>query len=148
DNQSGLLQSKTDLTVKALSLDSTAGQMTSQAKIDLQSQQEVNNTQGVISADQGIQVNSQGLSNNLGQISSAQGNIVLNAGQGVLSNQTGKVIAGQALQLNASQVDNSQKGQLNSQTTLAIQTEKDINNDSGVIAANQQVNLNSQGLNN
>ncbi|WP_151869460.1 hypothetical protein, partial [Acinetobacter nosocomialis] len=51
DNQSGLLQSKTDLTVKALSLDSTAGQMTSQAKIDLQSQQEVNNTQGVISAD-------------------------------------------------------------------------------------------------
>ncbi|MFH4258925.1 hypothetical protein WAJ21_21155, partial [Acinetobacter baumannii] len=86
----------------------------------------------VISADQGIQVNSQGLSNNLGQISSAQGNIVLNAGQGVLSNQTGKVIAGQALQLNASQVDNSQKGQLNSQTTLAIQTEKDINNDSGV----------------
>ncbi|MDE1705036.1 hypothetical protein, partial [Acinetobacter nosocomialis] len=95
-----------------------------------------------------IEVNSQGLNNNLGQISSAQGNIVLNAGQGVLSNQTGKVIAGQALQLNASQVDNSQKGQLNSQTTLAIQTEKDINNDSGVIAANQQVNLNSQGLNN
>ncbi|HDG9763935.1 TPA: hypothetical protein PGG20_003771, partial [Acinetobacter nosocomialis] len=80
----------------------------------------------------GIEVNSQGLNNNLGQISSAQGNIVLNAGQGVLSNQTGKVIAGQALQLNASQVDNSQKGQLNSQTTLAIQTEKDINNDSGV----------------
>ncbi|MBO8216315.1 hypothetical protein, partial [Acinetobacter nosocomialis] len=91
DNQSGLLQSKADLTVKALSLDSTAGQITSQAKIDLQSQQEVNNTQGVISADQGIEVNSQGLNNNLGQISSAQGNIVLNAGQGVLSNQTGKV---------------------------------------------------------
>nr|WP_151819299.1 hemagglutinin repeat-containing protein [Acinetobacter seifertii] len=147
-NQSGLLQSKADLTVKALSLDSTAGQMTSQAKIDLQSQQEINNTQGVISADQGIEVNSQGLNNNLGQISSAQGNIMLNAGQGVLSNQTGKVIAGQALQLNASQVDNSQKGQLNSQTTLAIQTEKDINNQSGIIAANQQVNLNSQGLNN
>ncbi|MCH2001571.1 hemagglutinin repeat-containing protein, partial [Acinetobacter seifertii] len=147
-NQSGLLQSKADLTVKALSLDSTAGQMTSQAKIDLQSQQEVNNTQGVISADQGIEVNSHGLNNNLGQISSAQGNIMLNAGQGVLSNQTGKVIAGQALQLNASQVDNSQKGQLNSQTTLAIQTEKDINNQSGIIAANQQVNLNSQGLNN
>ncbi|QNX49858.1 hypothetical protein IC784_06355 [Acinetobacter seifertii] len=55
---------------------------------------------------------------------------------------------GEALQLNASQVDNSQKGQLNSQTTLAIQAAKDINNQSGIIAANQQVNLNSQGLNN
>ncbi|QNX09757.1 hypothetical protein IC795_06235 [Acinetobacter seifertii] len=33
----------------------------------------------MISADQGIEVNSQGLNNNSGQISSAQGNIVLNA---------------------------------------------------------------------
>ncbi|MBR7692325.1 hypothetical protein, partial [Acinetobacter nosocomialis] len=128
--------------------DSTAGQMTSQAKIDLQSQQEVNNTQGVISADQGIEVNSQGLNNNLGQISSAQGNIMLNAGQGVLSNQTGKVIAGRTLQLSADQLDNSVQGQINSQDWLTISTGKDINNDSGVIAANQQVNLNSQGLNN
>ncbi|MBS0036553.1 hypothetical protein KEJ53_18720, partial [Acinetobacter nosocomialis] len=133
---------------KALSFDSTAGQMTSQAKIDLQSQQEVNNTQGVISADQGIEVNSQGLNNNLGQISSAQGNIMLNAGQGVLSNQTGKVIAGRTLQLSADQLDNSVQGQINSQDWLTISTGKDINNDSGVIAANQQVNLNSQGLNN
>ncbi|QNX09761.1 hypothetical protein IC784_06350 [Acinetobacter seifertii] len=39
----------------------------------------MNNTEGVISADQGIEVNSHGLNNNLGQISSAQGNIMLNA---------------------------------------------------------------------
>ncbi|MEL4443411.1 hemagglutinin repeat-containing protein [Acinetobacter baumannii] len=147
-NQSGVLQAKTDLTAKALSIDSTEGQIISQAKIDLQSLKEINNQQGIISADQGIQVKSTGLNNNLGQISSAQGNIVLNAGQGVLSNQTGKVIAGQALQLSAGQVDNSQTGQLNSQTTLDIQATKDINNQSGIIAANQQVNLNSQGLNN
>ncbi|MFW2052623.1 DNA/RNA non-specific endonuclease [Acinetobacter baumannii] len=147
-NQSGILQAKSDVTIKALSIDSTEGQIISQAKVDVQSQKEVNNQQGLISADQGIQVNSQGLNNNLGNISSAQGNIVLNAGQGVLSNQTGKVIAGQALQLSAGQVDNSQIGQLNSQTTLDIQATKDINNQSGIIAANQQVNLNSQGLNN
>ncbi|MEQ1117019.1 hypothetical protein, partial [Acinetobacter chenhuanii] len=73
---------------------------------------------------------------------------MLNAGQGVLSNQTGKVIAGQSLQLNADQLDNSVQGQINSQDWLTISTGKDINNDRGVIAANQQVNLNSQGLNN
>ncbi|HDG7213554.1 TPA: hypothetical protein PGG20_003767, partial [Acinetobacter nosocomialis] len=94
-------------------------------------QQEVNNTQGVISADQGIEVNSQGLNNNLGQISSAQGNIALNAGQGVLSNQTGKVIAGRTLQLSADQLDNSVQGQINSQNWLTISTGKDINNQSG-----------------
>ncbi|MCW1490384.1 hemagglutinin repeat-containing protein [Acinetobacter baumannii] len=147
-NQSGVLQAKTDLTAKALSMDSTEGQIISQAKIDLQSLKEINNQQGIISADQGIQVKSTGLNNNLGQISSAQGEIVLNAGQGLLSNQTGKIIAGQALQLTADQFDNSQQGQLNSQTTLDIQTKKDINNQSGIIAANQKVNLNSQGLNN
>ncbi|WP_165382243.1 ESPR-type extended signal peptide-containing protein [Acinetobacter pittii] len=146
-NKAGTLQAKTDLTAKALSIDSTEGQIISQAKIDLQSQKEVNNQQGTISADQGVQVKAQGLNNNLGQIGS-QGDIVLNAGQGLLSNQTGKIIAGRALQLNADQVDNSQQGQLNSQTTLDIQTTKDINNQSGVIAANQKVNLNSQGLNN
>ncbi|WP_353803097.1 hemagglutinin repeat-containing protein [Acinetobacter baumannii] len=147
-NQSGVLQAKTDLTAKALSIDSTEGQIISQAKIDLQSLKEINNQQGIISADQGIQVKSTGLNNNLGQISSAQGEIVLNAGQGLLSNQTGKIIAGQALQLTADQFDNSQQGQLNSQTTLDIQTKKDINNQSGIVAANQKVNLNSQGLNN
>ncbi len=147
-NKAGTLQAKTDLTAKALSIDSTEGQIISQAKIDLQSQKEINNQQGTISADQGVQVKAQGLNNSKGQISSAQGNIVLNAGQGLLSNQTGKVIAGQALQLNADQVDNSQQGQLNSQSTLDIQITKDINNQSGVIAANQKVNLNSQGLNN
>ncbi|WP_407503435.1 hemagglutinin repeat-containing protein [Acinetobacter baumannii] len=147
-NQAGTLQAKSDVTIKALSIDSTEGQIISQAKIDLQSLKEINNQQGIISADQGIQVKSTGLNNNLGQISSAQGEIVLNAGQGLLSNQTGKIIAGQALQLTADQFDNSQQGQLNSQTTLDIQTKKDINNQSGIIAANQKVNLNSQGLNN
>ncbi|MHC3051032.1 DNA/RNA non-specific endonuclease, partial [Acinetobacter nosocomialis] len=38
DNQSGLLQSKTDLTVKALSLDSTAGQMRTKGSIQLLAQ--------------------------------------------------------------------------------------------------------------
>ncbi|WP_413784432.1 hemagglutinin repeat-containing protein [Acinetobacter sp. ACIN00229] len=147
-NKAGTLQAKTDLTAKALSIDSTEGQIISQAEIDLQSQKEINNQQGTISADQGVQVKAQGLNNNLGQISSAQGNITLNAGQGLLNNQTGKVIAGRALQLNANQVDNSQQGQLNSQTTLDIQAIKDINNQSGIIAANQKVSLNSQGLNN
>ncbi|MFH4082080.1 hypothetical protein WAJ09_22170, partial [Acinetobacter baumannii] len=59
-NQSGILQAKSDVTIKALSIDSTEGQIISQAKVDVQSQKEVNNQQGLISADQGIQVNSQG----------------------------------------------------------------------------------------
>ncbi|MFW1802380.1 hypothetical protein ACG9YX_20445, partial [Acinetobacter nematophilus] len=58
------------------------------------------------------------------------------------------VLSGKALKLNAGQVDNSNKGQINSQADLAINALKDINNQSGVIASNQQLSLKSQGLNN
>ncbi|MFW1965398.1 hypothetical protein, partial [Acinetobacter baumannii] len=71
NNQSGILKSISDVTIKALSIDSTEGHIISQAKVDVQSQKELNNQQGLISADQGIKVNSQGLNNNLGNISSA-----------------------------------------------------------------------------
>ncbi|WP_308469276.1 hemagglutinin repeat-containing protein, partial [Acinetobacter guillouiae] len=89
-----------------------------------------------------------GLNNNRGQIGSAQGDVDLNAGNGLLSNQAGVVLSGKALTLNADQVDNSNKGQINSQADLAISTIKEINNQSGVIASNQQLSLKSQGLNN
>ncbi|WP_151803571.1 hypothetical protein, partial [Acinetobacter guillouiae] len=72
-----------------------------------------------------------GLNNNRGQIGSAQGDVDLNAGNGLLSNQAGVVLSGKALTLNAGQVDNSNKGQINSQADLAISTVKEINNQSG-----------------
>ncbi|WP_151812606.1 hypothetical protein, partial [Acinetobacter bereziniae] len=84
---------------------------------------------------------SQGLNNNRGQIGSAQGEVDLHAGSGLLSNQAGIVLSGKALSLNAGQVDNSNKGQINSQADLVISTAKDINNQNGVIASNQQLSL-------
>ncbi|MER8254199.1 DNA/RNA non-specific endonuclease [Acinetobacter nosocomialis] len=147
DNQSGLLQSKTDLTVKALSLDSTAGQMTSQAKIDLQSQQEVNNTQGVISADQGIEVNSQGLNNQKGQIGT-QGHLTLQVENLTLNNQAGLLQAGQDLIVDAASIDNSLSGKISAQGQATLQTTGLLNNQTGAITANQDITLTSYGLNN
>ncbi|MFL9514428.1 hemagglutinin repeat-containing protein, partial [Acinetobacter baumannii] len=146
-NQSGLLQSKADLTVKALSLDSTAGQMTSQAKIDLQSQQEVNNTQGVISADQGIEVNSQGLNNQKGQIGT-QGHLTLQVGNLTLNNQAGLLQVGQDLIVDAASIDNSLSGKISAQGQVTLQTIGLLNNQAGAITANQDITLTSHGLNN
>ncbi|TPT44289.1 hypothetical protein, partial [Acinetobacter baumannii] len=60
-NQAGTLQAKTDIAVKALSVDNSAGQINTQGGIDLVSQQNINNTQGSIVGDQSININSQGL---------------------------------------------------------------------------------------
>ncbi|MFW1736999.1 hemagglutinin repeat-containing protein [Acinetobacter sp. ULE_I046] len=147
-NQSGTIQAKKDLSVTAQSIDNQSGQMNSQGQLQLNSQQAINNLEGLIAADLGLKLNSQGLNNNRGQIGSAQGDVDLNAGNGLLSNQAGVVLSGKALTLNAGQVDNSNKGQINSQADLAISTVKEINNQSGVIASNQQLSLKSQGLNN
>lgn len=127
-NQAGLIQAKTQLT--------------------LESQQEIDNQQGQIVADLGINLSSLGLNNNAGQISSAQGDILLNAGNAVFSNQAGQILAGQNLQILANQLDNSNAGQLAAQSNLQIETALDINNQGGNIAANQSVNLNSLGMNN
>ena len=147
-NQLGTIQAKKDLSVTAQSIDNQSGQMNSQGQLQLNSQQAINNLEGLIAADLGLKLNSQGLNNNRGQIGSAQGDVDLNAGNGLLSNQAGVVLSGKALTLNAGQVDNSNKGQINSQADLAISTVKEINNQSGVIASNQQLTLKSQGLNN
>lgn len=127
-NQAGLIQAKTQLT--------------------LESQHEIDNQQGLMVADLGIHLTSQGLNNNAGQISSAQGDILLNAGNAAFSNQAGQVLAGQNLQIVANRLDNSNVGQLAAQSNLQIETTQDINNQSGNIAANQSVNLNSLGINN
>lgn len=127
-NQAGLIQAKTQLT--------------------LESQHEIDNQQGLMVADLGIHLTSQGLNNNAGQISSAQGDILLNAGNAAFSNQAGQVLAGQNLQIVANRLDNSSAGQLAAQSNLQIETTQDINNQSGNIAANQSVNLNSLGINN
>ncbi|MBK0063986.1 MULTISPECIES: filamentous hemagglutinin N-terminal domain-containing protein [unclassified Acinetobacter] len=147
-NQSGNLQSNKDLTVDANRIDNQQGQINSQSKIELKSQQDIHNLEGLIAGDLGLTLNSQSVNNNKGQFGSAQGDVTINAEGGALTNQAGVILSGKALSVTANQLDNSTKGQINSQNTLDITTTKDINNNSGVIAANQQLKLNSQGLNN
>ncbi|WNX61066.1 hemagglutinin repeat-containing protein [Acinetobacter baumannii] len=146
-NQSGTLQAKSDVSVKALSIDNTAGQINTQGNINLLSQQSINNTQGVIVGDQSININSQGLNNNQGQIGT-QGDLTVQAGTQVLQNQTGLLQAGQNLNISAAAIDNLLSGQINAQGSAILQSTGLVNNETGTITANQDITLTSQGLNN
>ncbi|TPT73692.1 filamentous hemagglutinin N-terminal domain-containing protein [Acinetobacter baumannii] len=146
-NQSGILQAKTDLTGKALSVDNTAGHFSAQGKIDLTSQQTINNTQGSIIADQNLNIHSQGLINNQGKLAT-QGNLTVQAGTQALQNQAGMIQSGQDLSVMAASIDNSLSGQINAQGSANLQSTGLLNNETGVLAAGQDLTLNSNGLNN
>ncbi|XZY04099.1 hemagglutinin repeat-containing protein [Acinetobacter baumannii] len=146
-NQSGILQAKTDLTGKALSVDNTAGHFSAQSKIDLTSQQTINNTQGSIIADQNLNIHSQGLINNQGKLAT-QGNLTLQAGTQALQNQAGIIQSGQDMSMIAGSIDNSLSGQINAQGRATLQSTSLLNNETGILAAGQDLTLNSNGLNN
>ncbi|MEB3755121.1 hemagglutinin repeat-containing protein, partial [Acinetobacter sp. MD2(2019)] len=147
-NQSGLIQAKKEVSIQAQHIDNQQGQITTQGQADLISQAEIDNLEGSIAADLDLNIHSQGLNNNKGQISSAQSDLGLNAGNGALTNQAGTIVSGKALTLSANQLDNRHQGQINSQNNADIRITQDMNNTSGVIAAKQQLTLSSQGLNN
>ncbi|MEX5770480.1 putative member of ShlA/HecA/FhaA exoprotein family [Acinetobacter baumannii] len=146
-NQSGVLQAKTDLTAKALSVGNTAGHISAQGKIDLTSQKNINNTQGSIVADQNLNIHSQGLINNQGKLAT-QGNLTLQAGTQALQNQAGMIQSGQDLSVMAASIDNSLSGQINAQGRATLQSTSLLNNETGILAAGQDLTLNSNGLNN
>ncbi|MDC5432924.1 filamentous hemagglutinin N-terminal domain-containing protein [Acinetobacter baumannii] len=146
-NQSGVLQAKTDLTAKALSIDNTAGHFGAQGKIDLTSQQTINNTQGSIVADQNLNIHSQGLINNQGKLAT-QGNLTVQAGTQALKNQAGIIQSGQDMSVIAASIDNSLSGQINAQGSATLQSTGLLNNETGVLAAGQDLTLNGNGLNN
>jgi filamentous hemagglutinin len=146
-NQSGLLQAKTDLTAKALSVDNTAGHFGAQGKINLNSQQTINNTQGSIVADQNLNIYSQGLINNQGKLAT-QDNLTVQAGTQALQNQGGIIQSGQDMSVIAASIDNSLSGQINAQGGATLQSTGLLNNETGVLAAGQDLTLNSNGLNN
>ncbi|MEX8035358.1 two-partner secretion domain-containing protein, partial [Acinetobacter baumannii] len=146
-NQSGVLQAKTDLTAKALSVGNTAGHISAQGKVDLNSQKNINNTQGSIVADQNLNIHSQGLINNQGKLAT-QGNLTLQAGTQALQNQAGIIQSGQDMSMIAGSIDNSLSGQINAQGRATLQSTSLLNNETGILAAGQDLTLNSNGLNN
>ncbi|WP_254627262.1 two-partner secretion domain-containing protein, partial [Acinetobacter lactucae] len=146
-NKSGVLQAKTDLTAKALSVDNTSGHFSAQGKIDLTSQKNINNTQGSIVADQNLNIHSQGLINNQGKLAT-QGNLTVQAGTQALQNQSGIIQSGQDMSVIAASIDNSLSGQINAQGSAILLSEGLLNNETGVVAAGQDLTLNSNGLNN
>ncbi|MFX8203478.1 hypothetical protein ABTL17_19285, partial [Acinetobacter baumannii] len=89
-----------------------------------------------------VNLNSQGLNNNQGQIASLHDVLTINSGSGSLDNQSGILQAKGNIKLNADQV-NSQSGLISSEDGIDLQSRQQVNNTAGQIVANNAVQIKS-----
>ncbi|MHC2148965.1 two-partner secretion domain-containing protein [Pseudomonas sp. 210_17 TE3656] len=165
NSAAGALVSQQNLTVKAASLDNSAGGILSSAgEQALTVAGELNNSQGgQIDSSTTLSVEATRLNNNGGSISATQalnvsgttldnatGRLIGNAGVtltllGTLTNTQGKLASAGPLRLSATQVDN-QGGQLASQGLLTLLTGGLDNRNRGTVAANDLLTLTATGV--
>ncbi|WP_151869456.1 hypothetical protein, partial [Acinetobacter nosocomialis] len=70
------------------------------------------------------------LNNDAGEIGSVEGKLILNAGTGVLSNQSGTLQSGKDIKVQAGQLK-TQSGLINAQGSIEVTAGQDIDNSSG-----------------
>ncbi|WP_419992211.1 beta strand repeat-containing protein, partial [Acinetobacter baumannii] len=104
------------------------------------------NASGIIVASQQMQLKSQGLNNDGGQIGTEQGDLLIETGDLALNNGTGAIQSGKSLSLDVKGLTNS--GVISALDQLTVNSLGDVNNDHGKILSNKQLQLTGQNLSN
>ena len=137
--------SATVLTVQSDRLDNKQGKVIGRQRLNLHARQGLDNTQGLLGADEMLTVSSEGeLSNHHGRV---QGNGQTTVSARDIRNEAGKLLGGQRLSLTASGVLGNREGEISGESlTLTAQR---LDNAQGKVVARQDANLTAkQGLSN
>lgn len=164
DNQSGKIIAGYDISLQTGELNNDTGTVYAAGKIDLDASKNVSNQQGLIASQQTLTLKAQNLNNQKGQIQSELGDASLNTAQTLnnqegsiqsantlniataeLSNQGGQLVAGTDTQIRATQLNN-QSGTIYSKKQLDLNVTGTVDNSAGTLAADQNINLNTQNL--
>lgn len=141
NNRGGTL-SGDHLQLTSAHLDNSQGQMIGQQNVHIETQQGVDNRQGLIAAGTALVVQTNGdLANQGGTL---QSDTQLNVAAGNVSNAEGKILAGDAVNLNAKGGLDNQAGEV-SGTALTINTQL-LNNEKGKFIGQHSLNLNTADL--
>ncbi|MCV2442582.1 two-partner secretion domain-containing protein [Acinetobacter bereziniae] len=142
DNQSGKIIAGRDAVIATAQLNNDTGTVYAAGKLGLHATQDVSNQQGLIAAKQHLILDAKNLNNHKGQIQTESGDANLTIAE-TLNNQSGSIQSANALNIMAAQVEN-QAGQLLSGTDTQLEV-TDLNNQSGTIYAKKQLDLNVSG---
>jgi filamentous hemagglutinin len=132
DNAQGSVQSQQDAQLTANWLGNAKGILQSAANLALRVARDIDNRDGKVSAQ--------------GQLA-VQG-LTPQAFTGAINNAGGQWLAGDALNVSAQSLNNTQSGQLYSQKLLRLDLNGGLDNRSGRLQSGQDLSLNAQALNN
>ncbi|WP_448650374.1 two-partner secretion domain-containing protein [Pseudomonas fluorescens] len=132
------------LTLTGTSLDNSGGKLLSQRSLVLDLAGDLDNSQGVLSSEDALNVKARSLDNNHGSLSSAQDLNV--AVTGSLGNQSGKLVTDGNLTLRSAGLGN-QQGTLSGKGSVAVTTGV-LNNQGGRLNSGDTLALTSGQLNN
>lgn len=170
DNQQGGKIHGNDIALQTGQLNNQQGQISAVNLANIQSQLEINNSQGLIAAQQQLSMSAASINNDAGQIGSVKQGILLTTTQGQLSNKGGKIQAADSITLDVQGLNNNkglistaknadshilidshqqqlnnQDGQINSAGGIKV-TAGEVLNQAGLITAQGNVHLVSLGL--
>ncbi|WP_248741907.1 MULTISPECIES: hemagglutinin repeat-containing protein [unclassified Pseudomonas] len=145
NNTKGKLGSKTALTVRAQSLDnSQQGQLLSEGTLTTRISGELNNqNKGLIQANGAMDVQATRLDNRGGKISGL-GNLTVSSAN--TDNRGGVIRADQALKALVDNLDNRDKGRLESKAALTFEGSKLDNRDGGLLTSTGLLNLKAKDV--
>ncbi|MGE6440283.1 filamentous hemagglutinin N-terminal domain-containing protein, partial [Psychrobacter sp. NPDC078409] len=125
--------------------DNTAGQVITNAGINISTNSDIDNTKGTLASNGDITLNANGdINNNLGVI---QSSAKLTTDSDHINNSNGKLISQEELTINSRGDLTNTKGAINSAKDAAI-TSKSLDNDSGQITAQGSLTTRSDSVNN
>ncbi|MGE7955212.1 hemagglutinin repeat-containing protein [Pseudomonas sp. NPDC089530] len=139
DNVGGTLSGKSALTVRAQSLDnSQQGELTSEGQLTTRIGTQLNNQKGLIQANGALDVQATRLDNRAGKMSSLN---TLTVSSSNTDNRGGVIRADQAAKLLVTELDNRDKGRLESKAALTFDGNKLDNRNGGLLTANGVISL-------
>lgn len=143
NNQSGKVLSNGQLDISVTDLNNKSGTIYAGEKLNVHAIQAINNQQGLIASQQALNLNAQSLNNQKGQIQSGQSGVTVKVTQSV-NNQAGTIQSADTLKLDAAQFDNK-AGKLIAGSDVTLNVTQ-LNNQSGTIYAKKQLDLNAKGV--
>ncbi|KRB92814.1 hemagglutinin repeat-containing protein [Duganella sp. Root198D2] len=135
------------LNVSANGLDNTRGQVVGNGTTSVASSGLVNNSNGLVSAQQDLVIGAAGVDNDQGKLVAMQGNLTLNSTQGSINNAAGLIQAAQDLGLSANGAGNSlqnAQGKMIAGRDAKLSTGS-VGNDTGLIASGRDLQVDTHG---
>ena len=165
-SKQGKIQAGGSSKLQLKSLDNTEGVVYAAEQLELTATESLNNQKGTIAAEKQADLQAGTINNEAGQIRSQQDQLTLNVQNDLnnfsgeisaakdikikaknIANKQAKVVAGQSLQVDAQQIDNTE-GVLYAKAQQNLTVSEHLNNQSGTVVANQQLQVNAGALNN